>query len=115
MQSLAFQVGDDPVALDIRSVVEVVPRVRLRQPVGGPSWLVGLFVYRGIARAISPGQPVGLREVARLHPETVDQLDSLRRLFVGKNIEIPTEAAKALKLDDGDRVWALAFGTHNRK
>ena len=49
--------------------------------------LCGLFVYRGIARAISPGQPVGLREVARLHPETADQLDALRRLFVGKNIE----------------------------
>ena len=33
----------------------------------------------------------------------------------GKDIEIPSEAAKDLKLEDGDRVWALAFGTHTRK
>ncbi len=47
MQALAFQVGADQVALDVRAVVEVVPRVRLRQPAGGPPWLAGLFVYRG--------------------------------------------------------------------
>src|SRR4051812_24131846 len=47
MQALAFQVGADQVALDVRAVVEVVPRVRLRQPAGAPSWLAGLFVYRG--------------------------------------------------------------------
>lgn len=46
MQALAFRVGADEVALDVRAVVEVVPRVRLRQPTGGPPWLAGLFVYR---------------------------------------------------------------------
>jgi arginine N-succinyltransferase len=33
----------------------------------------------------------------------------------GRNVEIHEEAAKALKVVDGDRVWALEFATHQRK
>ncbi len=33
----------------------------------------------------------------------------------GKRIDIPADAAKALHVEDGDRVWALAFATHTRK
>ena len=47
MLALTFQIGADRVALDIRSVVEVVPRVHLQRPAGGPTWLAGLFVCRG--------------------------------------------------------------------
>jgi chemotaxis-related protein WspB len=47
MLVLTFQVGREPLALDIRRVREVVPRVCL-QPVSGASdWLAGVFVYRG--------------------------------------------------------------------
>jgi chemotaxis-related protein WspB len=46
MLALTFQIGQDRLALDVRHITEVVPRVRLSQPAGGPAWLAGLFVYR---------------------------------------------------------------------
>jgi chemotaxis-related protein WspB len=47
MLVLTFQIGNDRLALDIRRVREVVPRVRLERVAGSPPWLAGLFVYRG--------------------------------------------------------------------
>lgn len=47
MLVLTFQIGHESVALDIRRVREVVPRVRLRPLSGGADWLAGVFVYRG--------------------------------------------------------------------
>jgi chemotaxis-related protein WspB len=47
MLVLTFQVGREPLALDIRRVREVVPRVRLQPVSGAPDWLAGAFVYRG--------------------------------------------------------------------
>ncbi len=47
MLVLTFQIGHEPVGLDIRRVREVVPRVRLRPLSGGAEWLAGVFVYRG--------------------------------------------------------------------
>ena len=47
MMVLTFQVGREPLALDIRRVREVVPRVRLQPVSGAPDWLGGVFVYRG--------------------------------------------------------------------
>jgi chemotaxis-related protein WspB len=47
MLVLTFQVGREPLALDIRRVREVLPRVRLRPVSGAPDWLAGAFVYRG--------------------------------------------------------------------
>jgi chemotaxis-related protein WspB len=44
---LTFQVGREPLALDIRRVREVVPRVRLQTVSGAPDWLAGVFIYRG--------------------------------------------------------------------
>ncbi len=49
--------------------------------------LCGLFVYRGLARTISPGQPVGLQEIIRLHPDFAESLDTLRQLFVGRDMK----------------------------
>ena len=43
---LTFQVSREPLALDIRHVREVVPRVRLQAVSGAPDWLAGVFVYR---------------------------------------------------------------------
>jgi chemotaxis-related protein WspB len=47
MLVLTFQIGHEPVGLDIRLVREVVPRVKLRPLSGGAEWLAGVFVYRG--------------------------------------------------------------------
>jgi chemotaxis-related protein WspB len=47
MLVLTFQIGNDRLALDIRKVREVVPRVQLERPAGSPAWLAGMFVYRG--------------------------------------------------------------------
>jgi len=47
MLALMFQVGPDRVAVDVRRVREVVPRVRLAPVSGGPDWVAGAFVYRG--------------------------------------------------------------------
>jgi chemotaxis-related protein WspB len=47
MLVLTFQIGNDRLALDIRRVREVVPRVQLDRPAGSPAWLAGMFVYRG--------------------------------------------------------------------
>jgi chemotaxis-related protein WspB len=44
---LTFQVGREQLALDLRRVREVVPRVRLEPVSGAPDWLAGVFVYRG--------------------------------------------------------------------
>lgn len=47
MLALLFQVGTERVAVDVHRVREVVPRVKLSSPPGGPPWLAGQFVYRG--------------------------------------------------------------------
>ncbi|MFM8270818.1 MAG: chemotaxis protein CheW [Gemmata sp.] len=47
MLSLVFQVGPDKVAVDVRRVREVVPRVQLTAVHGAPLWIAGVFVYRG--------------------------------------------------------------------
>src|SRR5947207_12901891 len=47
MLVLTFRVGREPLALDIRRVREVLPRVCLRPVSGAPGWLAGAFVYRG--------------------------------------------------------------------
>lgn len=47
MLALTFMVGADRVAVDVRRVREVVPRVRVTPASGGPAWLAGVFVYRG--------------------------------------------------------------------
>jgi chemotaxis-related protein WspB len=47
MLALSFAAGRDRLALDIRRVAEVVPRVRLTPLEGAPPWLAGTFVYRG--------------------------------------------------------------------
>src|SRR5207248_4601981 len=47
MLVLTFHIGADRLALDIRQVREVVPRVKLQPVTGAPPWLAGLLVYRG--------------------------------------------------------------------
>ena len=47
MLALLFQVGPNRVAVDVRRVREVVPRVRLSPDPDQPPWSAGVFVYRG--------------------------------------------------------------------
>jgi len=47
MLALTFQIGTDRVALDVRRVRRVVPRVRLAPLPSGARGLAGQFVYRG--------------------------------------------------------------------
>jgi chemotaxis-related protein WspB len=47
MLALVFQVGRDRVAVDVRLVRQVVPRVALSPVGGGPPGVAGVFVYRG--------------------------------------------------------------------
>jgi chemotaxis-related protein WspB len=47
MQVLTFRVGREALALEVRRVRAVVPRVRLAPVGGAPDWLAGVFVYRG--------------------------------------------------------------------
>jgi len=47
MLALIFQVGKDKVAVDVRRIREVVPRVQLSAVNGGPPWMAGVFVYHG--------------------------------------------------------------------
>ena len=46
MLALTFQIGADRVAIDVRRVRRVVPRMRLSPPASA-SGLAGVFVYRG--------------------------------------------------------------------
>ncbi len=48
MLVLTFQIGSERVGLDIQTVREVVPQVRLKPLHGGPPWLAGVFVFRGM-------------------------------------------------------------------
>jgi chemotaxis-related protein WspB len=47
MLALVFQVGPEKVAVDVRRIREVVPRVRLTAVPGAPPWVAGVFVYHG--------------------------------------------------------------------
>lgn len=47
MLALTFQIGADRVALDVRRVRRVVPRVKLAPAPPGARGLAGQFVYRG--------------------------------------------------------------------
>src|SRR5262245_4596477 len=47
MLALVFQIGADRVALDVRRVRRVVPRVQLAPAPPGSRGLAGQFVYRG--------------------------------------------------------------------
>jgi len=48
--------------------------------------LCGLFVYRGAARMLSPGLPVGIQQILGANPEARGQLESLRSILIGKDM-----------------------------
>jgi chemotaxis-related protein WspB len=96
MLALIFQVGKDMVALDVRRIHEVVPRVRLSSISGGPHWIAGVFVYRGrivpvidLHRLTGMGEcPSHLSSRIILLPYPVDAPQSLIGLLATQVAEI---------------------------
>lgn len=96
MLALIFQVGGDKVAVDVRRVREVVPRVRLSAVSGGPSWMAGVFVYRGRVVPVidlhlltGAGEcPLHLSSRIILLPYPVERQDSLVGLLATQVAEI---------------------------
>jgi chemotaxis-related protein WspB len=63
MLVLTFQIGDERLALDVRQVREVVPRVLLQRVACSPAWLAGIFIYRGrVVPVIDLHQLIGAAE-----------------------------------------------------
>src|ERR1700685_1883839 len=96
MLALTFQVGRDRVAVDVRRVREVVPRVRLSPVNGGPSWIAGVFVYRGRVVPVvdlhrltgAGGCPLHLSSRIILVPYPLDIPESLVGLLATQVAEI---------------------------
>lgn len=96
MLALIFQVGRDRVAVDVRRVREVVPRVRLSAVNGGPAWMAGVFVYRGrvvpvvdLHRLTGAGDcPMHLSSRIVLLPWPLDAPESLVGLLATQVAEI---------------------------
>jgi chemotaxis-related protein WspB len=96
MLALIFQVGRDKVAVDVRRVREVIPRVRLTSVNSGPSWIAGVFVYRGrvvpvvdLHRLTGAGEcPPHLSSRIILFPYPVDAPESLVGLLATQVAEI---------------------------
>jgi chemotaxis-related protein WspB len=96
MLALVFQVGKDKVAVDVRRVREVVPRVSLTPVNGGPAWIAGVFVYRGrvvpvvdLHRLAGAGEcPPHLSSRIILFPYPLDVPESLVGLLATRVAEI---------------------------
>ena len=96
MLALIFQVGTDKVAVDVRRVREVIPRVRLSVVNGGPPWIAGVFVYRGrvvpvvdLHRLTGAGEcPLHLSSRIILFPYPLDIPESLVGLLATQVAEI---------------------------
>ena len=113
MLVLTFQVGREPLALDIRRVREVVPRVRLQPVSGAPDWLAGVFVYRGqvvpildLHRLVGGGEcPPHLSSRIVLVPHRLpgggERLLGLLAAQVADIREVPDGAAPASLAADG--------------
>jgi len=132
MLALTFQVGADRVAVDVRRVREVVPRVRVTPSTGGPEWLAGVFVYRGrvvpvvdLYRLVGAGEcPLHLssRVILVPRPDAPDDLVGLLATQVADVRDLPApppaaaggpllgppvaDGAGVLRLLDPDRLVA---------
>ena len=111
MLALTFQVGPDRVALDVRRVREVVPRVRLASSSGLSPAVAGVFVYRGrvvpvldLHRLTGVGEcPLHLssRVILVPYPLGSDRLVGLLATQVADIRELPDDAATGRPTADG--------------
>ena len=128
MLVLTFQIGDNRLALDIRRVREVVPRVELKRSPTGPAWMAGLFVYRGQAVPVvdlhqllaGGGCPEHLSSriilVPRTDPESGEetllgllaaQVADLREVEIGKTFSLGGRPGLGPTLVDRDGILHL--------
>lgn len=138
MLALTFQVGADRVAVDVRRVREVVPRVRVTPASGGPSWVAGVFVYRGrvvpvvdLHRLIGSGEcppHLSSRVILVPRPDAPDELVGFLATQVADVRDLPApppaaasgsllgspvaDGAGVLRLLDPDRLLA-ALDSHS--
>lgn len=100
MLGVTFQIADNRLALSVRSIVEVVPSVGLKDVLGAPDWLAGIALYRGqvvpvvdLYRLASAGRcPEHLSTrliIVRLDSESDQRLVALRASNVDEVSELP--------------------------
>ncbi len=102
MLALTFQIGSVRVALDVRRIRRVVPRVQLLPAPAGTRGLVGLFVYRGqvvpvidlyrLAGAGDCPPHLSSRIVLVPYPSGSDRLVGLLATQVAEIRELPSPA-----------------------
>ncbi|MCO7611034.1 MULTISPECIES: chemotaxis protein CheW [Pseudomonas] len=69
---LVFRIGQERYALQAVDVVEVLPRLQLKPIARAPSWVAGVFAYRGVVVPVIDlceltfGRPAQLRTSTRL-------------------------------------------------
>ncbi|MBF8721679.1 MULTISPECIES: chemotaxis protein CheW [Pseudomonas] len=69
---LQFRIGDQRFALDVREVIEVLPRRTLKPIAQAPAWVAGILAHRGALvpvldlSALSFGTPAPMRTSTRL-------------------------------------------------
>jgi chemotaxis-related protein WspB len=96
MLVLTFQVDRDRFALDISQVHEIVPCVRLQPVACSPSWLAGVFNYRGqvvpvidLHRLVKAGEcPVHLSTRIILVPHMFDHQKRLLGLLAARVADV---------------------------
>jgi chemotaxis-related protein WspB len=121
MLALVFQVGRDRVAVDVRRVRQVVPRVELSPVAGAAPWVAGMFVYRGrvvpvidLHRLTGAGEcPPHLSSRIILLPHRADGGESLVGLLatqVAEIREVDPEQARPIPGEAGGLGPALPDG-----
>jgi chemotaxis-related protein WspB len=96
MLVLTFQIGSERLALEVRRIREVVPRVRLQRVACSPPWLAGAFIYRGqvvpvidLHRLVGAGEcPPHLSTRIILVPQVHDGEDRLLGLLAAQVADI---------------------------
>ena len=111
MLALTFQIGSVRVALDVRRIRRVVPRVQLLPAPAGTRGLVGLFVYRGqvvpvldlyrLAGAGDCPPHLSSRIVLVPYPSGSDRLVGLLATQVAEIRELLASPAENLESENG--------------
>jgi chemotaxis-related protein WspB len=119
MLALIFQIGPDRIAVDVRRVKEVVPRVALQPVAAAPAWLAGAFVYRGqvvpvldLHRLVGAGEcppHLSSRIILVPQPGAPDRLLGLLAARVSdlRDIEPPERSATRLTARGGPDLGAV--------
>jgi chemotaxis-related protein WspB len=120
MLALILQIGNDCLALDVKRVKEVVPRVRLERPGVGLDMLAGVFVYRGqvvpvidLHRLAGAGEcPSNLASRIVIVPYPDDGTGGLLGLLAGQVAEIremqaPASTGMVQRVGAGAGDWGM--------